>query len=329
MNEQSFSALLIGVCDYCDDFSPLPFCEKDVSLLQERLTKELGIAESAISTQVGQVTKQSFREAFDEFCQADSCVKLLYFSGHGDPVGDNHFIVLSDKSYYNTKEVIRRLSNSAVTSVVVIDSCYSSLVANAISDEHAQAVDRPLGSGTFILDSSHAKRRSFPREVDGTQVSVFTDALCTSIWLHARRGAFVDLVQVADLCCSLMERYNESVAPQYRQNCVMRNGLSGPLVISDGVPKNQDPEELPTYVMNGSTIAVLAHEPRWKRRYESCIVLSPNGFESLPTLIKKACELAGLPTRRTEPIATGYIASIVTLTVMRRMLANKLRFLMG
>ncbi|CAN5354907.1 hypothetical protein BH10PSE1_BH10PSE1_18600 [soil metagenome] len=150
-------AIMVGVSDYGDDESNLPYTDEDAIKLAETLRREGVLNSASVTLTNAQATVSGVRNAFRRVAQqaGPNDMFLFFFSGHGnqtdegstpisavEPDGRGESIVLRDGEISDTE--MARLFGTLRTrlSLLVLDSCFSGGFARNV-------VDRPGVMGLF------------------------------------------------------------------------------------------------------------------------------------------------------------------------------------
>ena len=192
----SITCLLIGVSKYkSDDIDDLPYCENDLSELQETLKNNLGVNEKNIFV-LGENPEDATRANILRFFKsAKSLVDntdtlLVYFTGHGISISNNSYIITNDTEpdiISDTSIPIKRLQSelkdvTGKNKVMFIDSCFSGAhfgKSIGTSEDFFEKLDNLINEGWSIFSSCKGDEISW--FYDDKKISVFTHFLIEAL----------------------------------------------------------------------------------------------------------------------------------------------------
>jgi len=170
------------------DPNALPFTATDVNLIKNTLCR-FGYQPVSNDSQIGvltgpQATRDHVSTAIGQLRgipQDEDPLVIFYYSGHAVTSGDANgdlFLQFAEQTQIDTahgtplSDVVRRIRSVYKGELVIIlDACYSGTAA--VSD----VLSAPVFAGVTIITSSADNQVSYPIDVDGQQVSAFSDAL--------------------------------------------------------------------------------------------------------------------------------------------------------
>lgn len=231
--ELSCGVLLVGVSQYGgnDEYTDLPFCERDVDAVNYALTRNLGVTADNVMSLTGHVSRKEFQQKVADMCDSGFGRVVLYFSGHGEVEGI-HFLRFSDNRAVSTSEAIRQLETSCESLIVILDCCFSGRAAEGRANDDRAASTVDCGSGTLIVSSSTSRERSYPTSTG--DMSVFTRCFCTALNIHgSRTGPTISFVDVLNSCQRLVDRYNEYAPRWNQQQMFLKDDSSGPILFAN------------------------------------------------------------------------------------------------
>ncbi len=130
-------AILVGITDYKNNITPLPFCKNDVEMMQDVLSKKGFCCKVLIDGNIRDALEE-LSNAVAIACASDDTI-IFYFSGHGaDVIGEQVLLgqtgsLSSLGSLHNgdlllLSEVLNRASQSLALKLFVIDACRTSTI---------------------------------------------------------------------------------------------------------------------------------------------------------------------------------------------------------
>ncbi|MFS7403754.1 caspase family protein [Carnobacterium maltaromaticum] len=222
-------ALVVGVSDYSTiNQSNLPFCANDILVVSKALINGLAVAKENITAlgDTGVVTTSDFIEALrsmiDNIKEDDTFI--LYFSGHGGNLPDEHHLLFSD-NVIKTQEIIEILDSiNAKNKLILLDSCMSGnfkVEETAIYSSDEDIFDF-FGKGYAIISSSNATQYSWGHPEK--PISLFTSFLCESLTdkLLIKKGnkSLSDIQKLLFLYLDIWNKNNPNTVqkPNFRAN---------------------------------------------------------------------------------------------------------------
>ena len=126
-------ALIAGVSNYSALNQPnLPFCINDIYAINTALIEGLKVDPANITMcgVTGCVLGTDLLAALQQLSivSKEDDTLLIYFSGHGSTISDNHYLVLSD-TLFKTQELVTYLDKvPARIKVLFLDCCMASMI---------------------------------------------------------------------------------------------------------------------------------------------------------------------------------------------------------
>ena len=255
--------LLIGVSDYTTiDQQDLPFCKNDLALMQRTISNVFEIdPEDIISLGwAGTVNCNDFLNSLllmkSRAQQEDSMI--IYFSGHGGVLLDNHRLVFSD-GFITTQKIIEAINGISVKNkLILLDSCYSGdyKILPGENLDPNDWLDSFVNNGCAVLASSSKNQKSRLHPEQG--VSIFTYFLCLAFTGHFRsRKEAISLDQICETLFVFLERWNKA-NPGFAQTPVYRTNIGGTIMFPT---KNPNTYHVNTLVSEHENYTICSVEP--------------------------------------------------------------------
>ncbi|MBS1844265.1 MAG: caspase family protein [Actinobacteria bacterium] len=173
-------ALLVGIDEY-DFVNDLAGCVNDVQAIAPLLARnEDGNVNFQCQTRTSageRVTRASLLADLDGLLGTTADLALLYFAGHGDPVGGDVALVTQDATAatpgVTMAEVMTKIRNSPVGEVVILLDCCFSGAAGAIPQLGAEVAS--LRDGVSILTASRAEEGAAETEAGRGAFSTYLE----------------------------------------------------------------------------------------------------------------------------------------------------------
>ncbi len=228
-------ALVVGVSDYSAiKQNNLPFCANDIVAVSEALINGLAVSKENITAlgDTGVVTTSDFIEAHRSMIDIinEDDTFILYFSGHGGNLPDEHHLLFSD-NVIKTQKIIEILDSiNAKNKLILLDSCMSGnfkVEETSIFDSNTDMVDF-FGKGYAVISSSNAIQYSWGHPVK--PLSLFTSFLCEALTdrLLIRKGK-KSLYDVQKLLFLYLDIWNKN-SPTKMQTPMFRANIGGTIV---------------------------------------------------------------------------------------------------
>ena len=231
----NIKVLLTAVSDYTAiKQQNLPFCKSDLALMQKTISNNVEIDSDDIISLgwTGTVNRSDFMNSLillQSRVQPEDSL-IIYFSGHGGIIHDDHKLAFSD-GVITTQKIIEVVNGILVKNkLILLDSCYSGDY-KIIPGENINSNDwlKPfVNNGCAVLASSSKNQVSRLHPEQG--VSIFTYFLCLSLAGHFNsRKEAISLDQVCETLFVFLERWNKE-HPALTQNPVYRTNIGGTIM---------------------------------------------------------------------------------------------------
>jgi len=222
-------ALVVGVSDYSlIRQSNLPFCINDINAITKAFSKGLKVdlANITICGKNGIVFRSEIYCALQRIATVSEMddILLVYFSGHGGTISDEHYLLLSDM-LLKTQDLITCLEAiSAKSKILFLDCCMAGdfSVENTAVFKIDETADEFAGKGYAVLASSNATQSSYRHPQK--PISLFTSFLCealtnTSLTREGKKSLY-DIKKLLFLYLEIWNKNNPKKlqSPTYRAN---------------------------------------------------------------------------------------------------------------
>lgn len=228
-------ALIIGVSQYDKNkivpANDLPFCKNDIAEITSAFINGLKVDPSDIIScgKSGIVLHSDVDSALQQLskvAETDDTL-LIYFSGHGGTIKNNHHLILSDDSL-QTQKLINHLEQIAVKNkILFLDCCKSGAfsVGNTTRLNINGTADEFVGKGYAVLASSSATQPSYCHPMK--EVSLFTNFLCEALTKDflSREGK-KSLYDIYRLLSTFLDAWNLN-HPDESQKSIYRGDICG------------------------------------------------------------------------------------------------------
>lgn len=286
----TIKALLVGVSDYSAiEQHNLPFCANDIVAVSKALISGLVVVKENITAlgDTGVVTTSDFIEALrymiDNIKEDDTFI--LYFSGHGGNISDEHHLLFSD-NVIKTQKIIEVLDSiNAKSKLILLDSCMSGnfkVEETSTFDLNTAVVDF-FGKGYAVISSSNSIQYSWGHPTK--PLSLFTSFLCESLTdkLLIRKGR-KSLYNIQKLLFLYLDIWNKN-NPTKIQTPIFRANIGGTIIfpVEEYIPYPSKTyyDETDDYII----YAVEALHSSIAKRYSVKVILkTPLSFEEISNL---------------------------------------------
>jgi len=226
-------AFVVGVSNYhIERASNLEFCKNDILAIERALVSGLKLSKEDIFIlgNSGEVKIENFENMISNFIDEidDTDIILLYFSGHGGIIDDQHVLYFTD-GHLNTQKIIEKFGETkAKSKIILLDCCHAGLFTVndiLIHRNLNKSIDKLNGKGCAILASSSALEPSYPHPE--IPISVFTAFLCDAFQdkLLIKKG-YVSLYDIRNLISIKLKIWNQRNKKQ-QQHPIFRASMIG------------------------------------------------------------------------------------------------------
>ncbi|MEN2444663.1 caspase family protein [Bacillus aerius] len=283
-------ALVVGVSDYSAiRQSDLPFCVNDIAAVTKALIDGLSVEKENIFTlgNEGVVNTSDFIETLHLMIAniKEDDTFILYFSGHGGNLPDEHHLLFSDKPI-STQVIIKFLDSiSSKNKLIILDSCMSGnfrVEETSVFDLNANVIDF-FGTGYAVISSSNATQYSWGHPAK--PLSLFTSFLCEALTdrLLIQKGnkSLHDIQKLLFLYLDVWNKNN----PDLMQKPIFRANIGGTILFP---VEAYTPYQSETYYYESEDYIIYDVEPSHSsiaKRYSVKIILkSPFSFEEISNI---------------------------------------------
>lgn len=243
---ENYKFLLVGVDKYLfEGYTPLSSITNDVNQL-ENIIKKYFVFDQIDTFKGEKAMKENIEAAINNLflnCNETDTL-ILYWSGHGDRINNNGYLVCRDskaEDVTNDKISMSELakiidSSKAKAVLVIVDCCYSGLLAKSRKDNAELQLN---GKGKIIISAS-SDEVAFSDDSNG----VFTKFLLAELYEVIQYEGYqkVDITELYSKIVISMEAANHKQIPNLRATIQGRFYLSlNNLTMSiPGIPRGRD-----------------------------------------------------------------------------------------
>ncbi len=161
-------------------------------------------------------------------------ILVLYFSGHGIPIGNSDFgfctidtmvhpgsNVVLPFTVVRLSELLESLSVMSVIPVIIIDACYSGLAGNAVISPHDaishihQGIRKSAASNYALLCSCSEYQVSLDSSHGGIFSQLLFDVLSDDMSFAKKRSHLISLKEIYQPLLEAMERQSYDATPRF------------------------------------------------------------------------------------------------------------------